>query len=61
KMEIILAMAAGFLLGAYIRKPFALVRVKEKTGNGPPQKRRLGEVTIEDEIQNMVNYTGLKE
>lgn len=66
-MEILIAMAVGFLLGAYIRKPFALLRKSETPVEQIPQPQmeeqseKTDRMPYWEQHDNIMRYDGTEQ
>lgn len=61
-----LAMLAAFLIGAYIREPFSFIKKDKKEEESEivqPDKKEedKNDLTLENQILNMINYNGDKQ
>lgn len=53
----IIGMIAAFLAGAYVRKPFAVVRKGREPIEAEPEKEE-GKLPISEQLVNLLSYDG---
>jgi hypothetical protein len=56
EIAMMIGMIAAFFAGAYVRKPFSVVK-KEKIME-EPQEKSTGKPSLSEQLENMLSYDG---
>lgn len=55
---LVIGMIAAFLAGAYVRKPFAVVRKEQREPMEAEPEKETGKLPILEQLANMLSYDG---